>query len=195
MLSISMTGSFFWLLNPTNLIPYLSVYSVFPLHLQSTCSQCYKNKRWREAVTLISSLTYSLKAGAAQREKCFFLRISPEDGLCDAWLQKRATSYTLWGSMITRSRRCRNVKSGLDWTEIDYCPLLKCMAKLHALRLSFLPSGLILDSVQASPYRGRSCSQPPTPSIVRDKYCLASSTFHARLPPPVPWPAKVWRQE
>lgn len=33
-------------------------------------------------------------------------------------------------------------------------------------------------------------SQPPTSSRVRDKYCLRSSTFHARLPPPVPWPAK-----
>lgn len=64
-------GEFSWLLNPTNLTPHLPVYSVFPLHLHSTCSQWYKNKRWREAAALISSLTYSLKAGAAQREKCF----------------------------------------------------------------------------------------------------------------------------
>ncbi|KAI4809696.1 hypothetical protein CesoFtcFv8_015298 [Champsocephalus esox] len=28
--------------------------------------------------------------------------------------------------------------------------------------------------------------QPPTSSLASDKYCLRSSTFHARLPPPVP---------
>lgn len=84
--------------------------------------------------------------------------------------------------MIIPAHGCRNVKTGLDWTETDYWLIQK----------NFIPSFLlsfVSDSVHA--YIGWLFqSQPRTSSLVRDKYCLRSSTFHAQLPPPVPWPAK-----
>lgn len=88
--------------------------------------------------------------------------------------------------MITPAHGCRNVKTGLDWPETDYWPVQKCLTKLYF----FLPPlWAHSDSVHA--YIGWLFqSQPPTSSLVRDKYCLRSSTFHAWLPPPVPWPAK-----
>lgn len=117
----SSTERWYWVLfyssNPTNLTPHLSVCSALPLQLHSTCSQCYKNKRWREAAALISSLTYSLKAAAAQREKkeVFFRRILPEDGLCGAWLLNgphRTTSEGQWSSAPAGAETWRQVWTG-----------------------------------------------------------------------------------
>lgn len=91
--------------------------------------------------------------------------------------------------MIILAHGCRNVKTGPDWTEIDYCPVQKCLAKLYSFLPFSLLSGLIgIQCIRT--YIGWLFQSQPTSSRVRDKYCLRSSTFHARLPPPVPWPAK-----
>lgn len=72
----SFTEQFFDSSSPTNPTPQLSVYSALPLQFHSTSSQCYRNKRWREAAVLISSLTYSPKSRSNEKKKKCFSAVS-----------------------------------------------------------------------------------------------------------------------
>ncbi len=117
----------------------------------------------------------------------FFIRISPK---MDSVVRGFEAAHNVLLLRVNDHPGPTGAKTGLDWAGTDYWPVQKCLVKLYSFLPSFLPSVLsgliVIQCMRIWLFQ----SQPPTSSLVRDKYCLRSSTFHARLPPPVPWPAK-----